>query len=86
MTAPIWDSLYLAPALAQRAMLRAADAAFAAASDRHALYAAAVEVLERWAGVHPIRRSASAARSFERGAGRRQISIALQPPGAPDWG
>jgi predicted nucleic acid-binding protein len=50
----VYDSLYLAPVLAERAMLCTADAAFAAAAARHALYAAAVEVLERWPAFHPI--------------------------------
>ena len=41
----VYDSLYLAVALAERAILVTADAAFAAAVARHGPYASAVKLL-----------------------------------------
>lgn len=43
----VYDSLYLAAALAERAAFVTADAAFAAAAGKHPLYASAVRTLSR---------------------------------------
>lgn len=42
----VYDSLYLAAAIAERAPLFTADRSFAAAAARHALYASAVRLLD----------------------------------------
>ena len=42
----VYDSLYLAAAVAQRAVLVTADAAFAVAAEGHALYAMSVRLLQ----------------------------------------